>query len=305
VQRLAANPERAAIRLALDAMRTRFEIVLPGVDSVAPLSPASSDRSARSARSAGFLHAAGEAALAEIAAADRQLSFFRSDSWLGRINREAARGPCKIPAAFFELLQLCAEVHLQSEGAFDPSVGRWQKNSSFKQVRLDSATRTVEFLNPNLQLDLGGIGKGWAIDQAIEVLQEAGVQHALIHGGTSTVRTLGPPPGQIGWRIDVQGQASVEFCHAALSISESYPRQMETQAPAAADLTGVAVDATAFGDSASPTPPTPHIINPHDGQPLRLPCLAAVTAPTAAAADAWSTALLVQKPSRFSWKSLR
>jgi FAD:protein FMN transferase len=301
VQRLAANPERAATRLALDAMRTRFEIVLPGVDTIAPIptsSPPSATStlpaspagptppagSARSVRSAEFLHAAGEAALAEIAAADRQLSFFRSDSWLGRINREGARGPCKVPAAFFELLQLCAEIHLQSEGAFDPSVGRWQKNCDFCHVQLDPTARTVEYLNPNLQLDLGGIGKGWAIDRAIEVLQEAGVQHALIHGGTSTVRTLGPPPGQMGWRIDVQGQVSVQLCHAALSISESYPRKL---------------------DSASPSPPTPHIINPHDGQPLRPPCLAAVTAPTAAAADAWSTALLVQKPSRFSWKSIR
>jgi FAD:protein FMN transferase len=282
-------------------MRTRFEIVLLGVDTIAPI-PTSSPPSAastlpaspagptppagsvRSVRSAEFLHAAGEAALAEIAAADRQLSFFRSDSWLSRINREAARGPCKITATFFELLQLCAEVHQQSEGAFDPSVGRWQKNCDFSHVHLDPAARTVEYRNPELKLDLGGIGKGWAIDRAIEVLQEAGVQHALIHGGTSTVRTLGPPPGQMGWRIDVQGQASVEICHASLSISESYSRKL---------------------DSASPSPPTPHIINPHDGQPLRPPCLAAVTAPTAAAADAWSTALLVQNPSRFSWKSLQ
>lgn len=288
-------------------MRTRFELVLLGAEP-------------------SFLAAAGQEALQEIRDAEAQLSIFQKDSWLSRLNADAASGnPIPVPAPLFDLLELCQQVHRASAGAFDPTVGplldahglrdqapAWEpspvgppdaarptnaadpSNSSarigFEQVEL-LANRRVRFAHPHLRLDLGGIGKGWALDRAAELLLEAGVPAALLHGGTSTILSFGPPPAHdpegpdrttfpssaAGWQIGIEPFCGVQLLDGALSVSASRPQSRKSPG---------------------------HVIDPSTLQPLRSKQTAAVLAPTATLADAWSTALLVQSHHPFSWKTL-
>lgn len=278
----AAIPVSEPVIFGLDAMRTRFELVLHGAE------PA-------------LLSAAGAEAMEEIRAAEAQLSIFRSDSWLTRLNLDAAAGDAvAVPAPLHQLLRQCAAVHQASDGAFDPTTGPsldahglrdqspvWSEQAGaeadFASIHLESPAR-VRFARPGLQLDLGGIGKGWALDRAAEVLRDAGVPAALLHGGTSTVLSFGAPfalAGRAatprGWQIGVEPFASVALRDAALSVSASRPQSRR---------------------------PRGHVIDPRTQQPLRSGSTAAVVASSATLADAWSTALLVQSRTPFSWKSL-
>lgn len=237
------------IRLALEAMRTRFELLLVGAE---PLG----------------LRAAGEAALREVRAAEQELSYFRSDSALSRLNREAPSGWTRPPERAFRLLADCRRWHEESRGAFDPAF-RSAPFCGFAAVEFDEARGAVRFADRRVTLDLGAVGKGEALDRAAEVLREHGVDKALLHGGTSSVLAIGAPSGERGWRVGIAEHASALLRDAALGVSGS--RRLHIRDPRTG---GMLVDA---------------------------PRAAAVVAPTAAAADALSTALLVASGAEFSF----
>ncbi|RMH03670.1 MAG: FAD:protein FMN transferase [Planctomycetota bacterium] len=269
-------------------MRTEFGFVLAGEDP-------------------RRLRAAAEEARAEVEAAERELSAFSLGSLLNKVNREAGAGPVRVPAPLFELLALCRRVHEESGGAFDPSVapllGAWGFRGAagsaaaaaaarpavgLDGLALDPAAGTVRFRRPGMQLDLGGIGKGDALDRAAAALVEAGVGAFLLHGGHSTFLARGAPPGQRGWRVGVRDPADpgrllagVELRDRALSVSDRRGRT-----------------AVVAGEERG------HIIDPVRGAPAAGE-LAVVAAPSAAEADAWSTALLAgASPHPVSWLAL-
>ncbi len=240
----------AEVRLALDAMRTRFECVLHGAD-------------------AARLRAAGEEALREIRAAEAELSFFRNDSALTRMNREAAAGWTRVPERMFRMLQSCRAVYAASDGSFDPGF-RAAPAVGFAAVELDAARRAVRYADPRLALDFGAIGKGEALDRAAAVLRENGVESALLHGGTSSVLAIGAPPDTLGWQVGIGDLACVLLRDAALGVS---------------------------GNARS------HIFDPRSGAAAAgATRLAAVVARSAAAADAASTALLVLGRDEFEFR---
>lgn len=222
-------------------MGTRFEVVLPAEDPEA-------------------LRPAGEAALAEIEAWHQRLSRFESDSLLQHIHRAALDAPVTVDRDMMDLLVDCVSVWEQSGGAFDPSLG-----SGMDALRLDPDASTVRLTRPGVQLDLGGIGKGHALDCAARVLREAGVTSALVHGGTSSVIGIGRPPDAPGWRIALAGSGNppevVLLVDQALGASSNAER--------------------------------PHILDPRRERPATRAGLAAVTGPSARLCDAWSTATLV------------
>ena len=261
------------VRLATEAMGTRFEVVLNGDDP-------------------NRLRAIGEAALDEVRDWHDRLTLFDSGSFLSYINGHAADHPVRLDDDMFELLAECAEVHSASQGAFDITVAPLMRAWGFHQdtdspdspapgevpvgagdLELDADQRTIRFLRPGMKIDLGGIGKGHALDAAASILRENDITCGLLHGGTSTVIAFGAPPGEEGWRVALSQDGSspvVNLRDAALSVSAPHGRMIE-------------VDGERLG----------HIIDPTSGSPATGTQLAAVVGPTARQADAWSTALLV------------
>jgi thiamine biosynthesis lipoprotein len=256
------------VRLATHAMGTRFELALAGA----------SER--------GLL-AAGEEALREVALWHDRLSAFQRDSVIAQINREAGSRPVRAPREVLGLLLLSRDLWLASGGAFDPAVGGAMRRlgfhpgdagdvtgASFASVEVDDAASTVVFTQPGVRLDLGAIAKGWALDRAAEVLRECGVTCALLHGGTSSIVAIGSPSGERAWRIAIRGESGVDV------IAMLGDEALGVSAPRGRTVAG---KAGTLG----------HILDPRTGRPAHAACTAAVLGRSAAACDAWSTALAV------------
>ena len=258
------------IRLAIHAMATRFELVLDGDDDVA-------------------LRAAGEEALEAIAETEQRLSAFDPGSLVTALNTRGVHGPVVLDDDMLDVLELCEDVTRDSGGAFDitvaelleawgfrdraasPAFARPARGAGTERVVIDRAERTARLACPGVRIDLGGIGKGVGLDAAAGVLREHAVNRALVHGGTSSAVAIGRPPGRDGWGVSIGETGWTATLHdMALSVSAPSGRM-------------TVVDGVRIG----------HVIDPRCGRPARGVRLAAVVAPTAALADAWSTALVV------------
>ena len=129
-------------------------------------------------------------------------------------------------------------------------------------------------------LDLGAIGKGYAVERAAEVLREAGVTSALLHGGTSTVQAIGQPPGEEFWKIAIETPSPLPDAPPTLLGHRSAQRRGHVRfRRAGAFFSG---RGRTFG----------HVIDPRTGEPATGAVLAAVVLPSATETDALSTALL-------------
>jgi FAD:protein FMN transferase len=268
------------VHLALEAMATRFELVLGGSDPVR-------------------LRAAGEEALAEIARLECQLSFYLPTSDITWINTHAGDGPVKVEPGLFLLLQKCQALSAATDGAFDitiaPLVRAWRTAMAsgvlpsetslasaraqvgFRNLHLNPEYFTAKFGCPGMNLDLGAGGKGFAIDAAIGILRAHGVPRALLHGGTSSVHVIGSPASGPGWRVgwDPPGGTSRAFNlhNSALSVSAVHGRLFS-------------IDGVQYG----------HVIDPRTGRPTRAARSVVVSGPGSLECDALSTALLVLGP---------
>jgi thiamine biosynthesis lipoprotein len=129
-------------------------------------------------------------------------------------------------------------------------------------------------------LDLGAIGKGYAVERAAEVLREAGVTSALIHGGTSTVQALGPPPGEAFWKIAIETPSTAPA--ASPTLLATVPLKEEAMSVSGVQESSFQAAGRTYG----------HIIDPRTGEPAIGTVLAAVVLPSATETDALSTALL-------------
>ena len=165
-------------------------------------------------------------ALEEAQRLDGLLSNYKPDSEWSRVNREAADHPVKVGPELFQLLSDCVSYSRQSEGAFDISVGPLMKvwgfykgtghlphraevrgalaKVGYKNIILDPQTRTVRFAQSGVELDPGGIGKGYAVDKMVDVLRKNGITSALVSGGGSSIYGLGAPPNDKGWKINIR-----------------------------------------------------------------------------------------------------
>ena len=202
--------ERTVVALAAHAMATRFELVLHGQDQC-------------------HLRAAGEEALEEIIGLEAQLSPYRPESELSWINAHAAHEPVKAEPRLFRLLQLAKVLNAETDGAFDVTIAPLMRAWGFSRdkgkvptadqleaarhavgmdhVLLNENNSTVKFDREGTTLDLGAIGKGYAIECAVESLRENQVTSALVHGGTSAVYAIGTPPNASAWRVALRNPA--------------------------------------------------------------------------------------------------
>lgn len=156
---------------------------------------------------------------------DALLSNYKPQSELSRINEHAYAGPVTTDPETFRFLEDSLRWSARSDGAFDITVGALMKawgffrsagrvpspaelfsvrtETGWRKVRLDPATRTVRFTEPGIELDPGGIGKGFAVERVVAMLRADGVQSALLSAGGSTIYALGAPPGKAGWRVNI------------------------------------------------------------------------------------------------------
>jgi thiamine biosynthesis lipoprotein len=250
------------------------------------------------ARDAEFLPAAQEAFNA-IAAIEAQLTVFRDTSELVHINTHAANEPVTCEPSLYRLLSRCQALSSSTDGAFDITTtplsqcwgflrrsGRLPPEQEIAAARelvgmsliaLDPAGGTVQFRKPGVELNLGAIGKGYALDCVAASLRASGLQHALLSAGRSSLLALGGRDR--GWSIDVvsprldRPMARVWLRDSALGTS-------------GAGEQFVVVDGRRYG----------HVLDPRTGWPADGILSATVVCSSAADADALSTAFLVAGP---------
>jgi thiamine biosynthesis lipoprotein len=162
-----------------------------------------------------LLAEACEQAFAEIDRLDELLSNYKPSSELSRVNATAAKGPVKVTPEFFDFLRVSDEFRRQTFGAFDITLGRGR-------LSLDTRNSTVEFTTPEVKLDPGGIGKGLAVDHAIDLLKAAGIKRALVSAGMSTINAIGTPPGEDqGWKITIRSPKSKDIVAATIYLKDN------------------------------------------------------------------------------------
>ncbi|MEN8179417.1 MAG: FAD:protein FMN transferase [Pseudomonadota bacterium] len=242
--------------------------------------------------------AAIEAVLAEFRRIDRSMSPYREASELSLLNREAAKRPVSVSEELFRLLERSLEISELTNGAFDitfASVGHqydYRKGIAptdqklqqdlpkidFRHILLNPADHSVTFKQPGVRIDLGGIAKGYAVDQGIKILQQRNITQALITAGGDS-RLLGDRGGRpwhIGIRAPRDPQAMVAvlpLVNTAISTSGDYERYFEAD--------GVRHH---------------HIISPATGRSAREVQSVTIIGPDATLTDALSTSLFVMGP---------
>ena len=201
-----------------------------------------------------LLRRAGDDALAEANRINRMLSNYLADSELSHVNAYAAKQPVKISAELFRLIAYCQQISSESEGSFDITVGQLMKTWGFfkdsghlpdpaairqtlqkvgyARVELNPQADTVRFRTAGVELDPGGVGKGYAVDRMVAVLRREHVTSALVSAGGSSVYGLGTPAGSTsGWRLHIRDpqkdrkiSADVYLKNMSLSTSGSYEK---------------------------------------------------------------------------------
>ena len=235
-----------------------------------------------------------EAAFAEARRLESMLSNYRAQSEWSKVNREAARGAVQVSPELFNLLAACLEASRQSMGTFDISVGPlmrvwgFYKGSGrlpsaaevsgalekvgYQNIVLDAQNRTVRFRKEGLEIDPGGIGKGYAVDQMTDKLKEHGIRSALISAGGSSIYALGAPPSDSGWTVKIrhprkwlQTVEEIRLKDESLSTSGDYEKFFE-----------------AGGKIYS------HIMDPRTGYPASGVLSVSVIAPRTLTSEAWT-----------------
>ena len=168
--------------------------------------------------------AAIDEAFAAMAEVDRLMSNYRNDSELSHVNRDAARGAVQVSDPLLRVLEAGQRVSAASDGAFDMTVGPLVKLWGFRDktphiptpaeletVRplvgyrnliIDASQHTVRFAHPGMEIDLGGIAKGFAVELAANVLRRRGLTGFIDAGGNQYM--LGTPPGKASWTVGVR-----------------------------------------------------------------------------------------------------
>ncbi len=100
--------------------------------------------------------------------------------------------------------------------------------TGYKHVILNKGERSIRFARPGIELDTGGIGKGYAVDRATAILKSHGVTRALVNAGGSTIFAIGTPPAESAWEIKIEGYAPVRLRDRALSVSGAYSKSFES-----------------------------------------------------------------------------
>jgi thiamine biosynthesis lipoprotein len=268
------------LHLRRQAMATNFEIILPfGTPAAVEM---------------------GEEAFDLLDRLEEQMTVYQQSSEISRLNQQASAGPVRVERRLFGLLELAARIHRETEGAYDITAGALIKAWGFfrgprrvpsdeereaarrcvgmDKVTLDSERHTVRYQRPGIEINLGSIGKGYALDRMARKMRGKGYRQMLLHGGTSSVYAGGcPADDERGWQVAIlhpwelsRRLAQVWLCDRALGTSAATHQHLE-------------YNGKKLG----------HILDPRTGWPASGIASASVLAPSAAEADALSTAFYV------------
>lgn len=238
---------------------------------------------------------------------EQQLSIYRSSSQLALVNRQAFSKPVRVDPEVFELLELAREISHFTRGTFDitatpltrvwkthrkarsiPSeleLGKAMESVGYHALELDRETQSVRFQKKAMVLDLGGIGKGFALDQLKSHLLSAQCHDFLIHGGQSSVLSGGQRADRSGqnkfpWQVAISHPLKTQKKLATLSLRD---KAIGTSGSARQNYV---INGKRLG----------HIIDPRTGWPAQNLLSVTVLAPTAVLADALATAIFVAGP---------
>jgi thiamine biosynthesis lipoprotein len=239
-------------------------------------------------------------AFAEIVLLDNMMSNFKPESDLSRLNRNAHAHAEKVPADLYRVIEESVQYSKVSNGKFDitvaPLVDLWKAAIrgdgvpteaeqeklrtcvGYQKIELIPPDR-VEFHSPCMRIDVGSIGKGYAVDRAVEILRTSGIVNALVDAGQSTIYGMGAPPGQSAWEVHLRDPSNrvdpqVMLKDNSVSTSEQTPPS----------LLGIET--------------VGHIIDPENGKPLVTKYALSIVAKTGTASDALSTTLLLVGPEK-------
>lgn len=274
---VAAFPaEMLRLESSIDAMGSTYSVVIYGTDRPR-------------------MEAAVEADFDEVRRLDDMLSNYKTGSEWSEINRDAAQRPVRLSPESFELLSDCLEYSRLSDGAFDITVGPLMKlwgfykgsgrlphraevravlmRVGYRHILLDRSNHTVRFDRPGIEIDPGGIGKGYAVDRMVDILKQRGISIALVAGSASSVYGLGAPPSEPrGWKVNIRDPkderktvAVAYLKNESMSTSGSYEKFFR-------------VGSTVYC----------HIMDPRTGFPARGMLSVSVIAPRALDSEVWS-----------------
>ena len=239
------------------------------------------------------------AALDEVTRLEKMLSFFDSESEISRINRLAARNFVEIEPEVYDLLKKCDKMYHESAGAYDITAtplwevwGFAKRKATFPEesvlrktlacvggdgILWDDENRSLKFSRDGMKISLGSVGKGFALDAAVRVLDEAGIANFLFHGGLSSVFARGARRGRKDWLVGLH-----------------HPLQADTR------IMEIPLTGRALGTSGSATQffwwqgkRFGHILDPRSGMPTENVLSVTVLTDEAADADALATAMYV------------
>jgi thiamine biosynthesis lipoprotein len=265
------SPIEGMMRFSHEAMATTFELLIVHEDEC-------------------YARQAAMAAFNEVDRLEEMLSRFLESSDVTRINGLPANQALRLGLETFECLKIAERVYSETNGAFDITIGNllkcWRNEDGkphspspeeidFAKLRtgtnllqLNEAEHTVKVSASGVQIDLGGIGKGYAVDRIAELLRDWSIDIALISGGYSSVLALDAPPGKKGWPLTLTNPDGSKEILARPSLRD-------------AALSGSGVQRGG------------HIIDPRTCRPVEGRLAAWSSAPVAATADALSTAFII------------
>jgi thiamine biosynthesis lipoprotein len=221
-----------------------------------------------------------EKAMEEIVRLDQVLSHYKADSNLSKLNREGGSRFVVVEPSLYEVIQESISFSRHSGGAFDVTIapllrtwknadaeGRSPTADEISEARRCVGYEKIETIAPDrirfgsdcVALDLGGIGKGYAVDRAIATLKSEGIRHALVNAGGSSITAFGAPPGTKGWQVTVGARKVLLLRDSSLSTSQQ------------------------SGD----------ILDPRTGSPAHTTMAVSVMTRSGTAADALSTTLVI------------
>jgi thiamine biosynthesis lipoprotein len=275
------QPQMALVHKKKYVMGTVFEIVAYG-------------------KSSTRVSEAIDQAFQEIVRIDDVMSDYKGDSALSRLNRSSHTQAQTVPPDLYRIISEALKYSRLSGGKFDVTVGplvnlwkaairgeKFPSSAEEEKVRACVGYQKVELIPPDrillhspcLQIDLGGIGKGYALDRAADALRKGGVSRALLDSGGSTIVAIGAPPGQSGWLVHLRDPS--DHVDPAITLNDNSVSTSEQTPPSL-------LDPSAAG----------HIIDPDDGMPVKTPFAVSSVAPTGTASDALSTTLLLLGPEK-------